>query len=144
MSDPVHDDESAPALRAKPLPRSLPLTADPPALVPARMINEVHYCERLMYLEWSQGEFADNAFTVDQLRHERLARWRIEGRYAAVQQRKHVDVPLLDEPEVVGFDEPLGTPTSTRATTFVAEGGLHPRDRQSDHHQGALALNRLL
>src|SRR5262249_44321757 len=29
------------------------------------MINEVMYCERLMYLEWSQGEFTDNAFTVD-------------------------------------------------------------------------------
>ena len=36
-----------------------------PALVPARMVNEVLYCERLFYLEWSQGEFADNAFTVD-------------------------------------------------------------------------------
>ena len=53
------------AARAKPLPRHLPLTADPPDLVPARMINEVLYCERLMYLEWSQGELADNAFTVD-------------------------------------------------------------------------------
>src|SRR5271156_926414 len=51
--------------RAKPLPLRLPLAADPPELVPARMINEVLYCERLMYLEWAQGEFADNAFTVD-------------------------------------------------------------------------------
>lgn len=51
--------------RAKPLPRQLPLVAEPPDLVPARMINEALYCERLMYLEWAQGEFADNAFTVD-------------------------------------------------------------------------------
>jgi len=29
------------------------------------MINEVLYCERLMYLEWVQGEWDDNAFTVD-------------------------------------------------------------------------------
>jgi CRISPR-associated protein Cas1 len=29
------------------------------------MINEVLYCERLLYLEWSQGEFADNAFTIE-------------------------------------------------------------------------------
>jgi CRISPR-associated protein Cas1 len=29
------------------------------------MINEVLYCERLMYLEWAQGEFDDNAFTVE-------------------------------------------------------------------------------
>lgn len=34
-------------------------------LVPARMINEVLYCERLMYLEWVQGEWEDNYFTVD-------------------------------------------------------------------------------
>ncbi len=54
-----------PVARAKPLPLQLPLAADPPDLVPARMINEVLYCERLMYLEWAQGEFADNAFTVD-------------------------------------------------------------------------------
>lgn len=51
--------------RAKALPRRLPLVADPPELVPARMVNEVLYCERLMYLEWAQGEWADNAFTVD-------------------------------------------------------------------------------
>lgn len=38
---------------------------DAPAHVPARMINEVIYCERLMYLEWAQGEFADNFFTLD-------------------------------------------------------------------------------
>jgi CRISPR-associated protein Cas1 len=29
------------------------------------MINEVLYCERLMYIEWVQGDFADNAFTVE-------------------------------------------------------------------------------
>ncbi|HVY44461.1 MAG TPA: CRISPR-associated endonuclease Cas1 [Minicystis sp.] len=29
------------------------------------MINEVVYCERLFYLEWVQGEWDENAFTVD-------------------------------------------------------------------------------
>ena len=53
------------AARAKRLPRKLPLATEAPNLVPARMINETLYCERLMYLEWAQGEFADNAFTVD-------------------------------------------------------------------------------
>lgn len=52
------------APRAKPLPRRPPSSA-PPDLVPARMVNEVLYCERLMALEWVQGEFADNYFTVD-------------------------------------------------------------------------------
>jgi hypothetical protein len=55
----VHD------LHAKPLPRRLPLAGSAPPLVPARMINEALYCERLLYLEWAQGEFADNAFTVE-------------------------------------------------------------------------------
>jgi CRISPR-associated protein Cas1 len=50
--------------RAKSLPLGLERAA-PPDLVPARMINEVLYCERLMYIEWVQGEFADNAFTVE-------------------------------------------------------------------------------
>lgn len=50
--------------RAKHLPLPL-LKTDAPALVPARMINELFYCERLMYLEWAQSEFADNAFTVE-------------------------------------------------------------------------------
>jgi CRISPR-associated protein Cas1 len=64
-----HDDSLAPgqepAARAKPLPRRLPLATEAPDLVPARMINETLYCERLMYLEWAQEEFADNVFTVD-------------------------------------------------------------------------------
>lgn len=57
-----HGDASP---RAKPLPRRLPLATAAPDLVPARMINETLYCERLMYLEWAQSEFTDNAFTVD-------------------------------------------------------------------------------
>jgi CRISP-associated protein Cas1 len=62
------DDGAAlvePGARAKTLPRRLPLATEAPDLVPARMINETLYCERLMYLEWAQGEFADNVFTVD-------------------------------------------------------------------------------
>lgn len=44
-------------------------------LVPARMVNEVLYCERLMYLEWVQGEWADNHFTADGTRvHKRVDR----------------------------------------------------------------------
>lgn len=36
-----------------------------PLIVPARMVNEVLYCERLAYLEWVQGEWADNGFTAE-------------------------------------------------------------------------------
>ncbi|MCL2777227.1 MAG: CRISPR-associated endonuclease Cas1 [Polyangiaceae bacterium] len=66
--DALHDSifpEDPLRARAKVLPRKQPVVGDPPDLVPARMINETLYCERLMYLEWAQGEFDDNAFTVD-------------------------------------------------------------------------------
>jgi CRISP-associated protein Cas1 len=36
-----------------------------PELVPARMLNEYAYCPRLAYLEWVQGDFADNSDTVE-------------------------------------------------------------------------------
>jgi CRISPR-associated protein Cas1 len=42
-----------------------------PALVPARMLNEHAYCPRLAYLEWVQGDFADNADTVEGRFHHR-------------------------------------------------------------------------
>lgn len=34
-----------------------------PELIPARMLNEFAYCPRLCYLEWVQGEWADNLET---------------------------------------------------------------------------------
>ena len=36
---------------------------DVPELIPARMLNEFAYCPRLCYLEWVQGEWADNLET---------------------------------------------------------------------------------
>lgn len=36
-----------------------------PDLIPARMANEYVYCPRLAYLEWVQGEWDDNADTVE-------------------------------------------------------------------------------
>jgi CRISPR-associated protein Cas1 len=60
------DAEQVPVLRAKHLGLRLPIAPnETPEMVPARMINEVLYCERLFYLEWVQGEFDDNWFTVD-------------------------------------------------------------------------------
>jgi CRISPR-associated protein Cas1 len=46
-----------------------------PDLVPARMVNEYVYCQRLAYLEWIQGEWDDNADTVDgRYAHRRVDR----------------------------------------------------------------------
>ncbi|HEY0194328.1 MAG TPA: CRISPR-associated endonuclease Cas1 [Kofleriaceae bacterium] len=44
-----------------------------PELVPARMLNEYTYCPRLAYLEWVQGDFANNADTIDgQFQHRNV------------------------------------------------------------------------
>ena len=59
------DQGSDPArARAKHLPPRVP-AGEEPLLVPARILNEVTYCERLAYLEWVQSEFAHNEFTLD-------------------------------------------------------------------------------
>lgn len=39
------------------------MTADIPELVPIRKLAQFIYCPRLFYLEWVQGEWADNLFT---------------------------------------------------------------------------------
>lgn len=44
-----------------------------PDLIPARMLNEYTYCPRLCYIEWVEGEFEDNADTVDgRFQHRRV------------------------------------------------------------------------
>lgn len=64
---------SADAARAKPLRDLPPIGERELTLVPARMVNEVLYCERLMYLEWVQDEWESNAFTADGTRvHKRV------------------------------------------------------------------------
>lgn len=45
-------------------------------LMPVRMLNEFTYCPRLFYLEWVQGEFVDNEFTVE----GRFAHRRVDAR----------------------------------------------------------------
>ncbi len=44
-------------------PASLPLGDHRPDLLPVRMLNEFTYCPRLGYLEWVQGEWAENLDT---------------------------------------------------------------------------------
>lgn len=63
---------------------------DVPDLIPARMLNEFAYCPRLCYLEWVQGEFADNLETL-------------EGRFG----HRRVDQPSREEvPEAGEGEEP--------------------------------------
>ena len=57
------------------MPARSPISAPPPDLVPARMLNEFAYCPRLAYLEWVQGEFADSVDTVEgRFQHRRVDR----------------------------------------------------------------------
>lgn len=53
---------------------------EPGQLLPARMLNEFTYCPRLFYLEWVQGEFVDNEFTVE----GRTAHRRVDARSGAM------------------------------------------------------------
>ena len=43
----------------------LPRAGTIPDLVPVRMLNEFTYCPRLAYLEWVQGEWAENVETLE-------------------------------------------------------------------------------
>jgi len=53
----------------------VPRETDVPELIPARMLNEFCYCPRLAYLEWVQGEFADNLETLEgRFGHRRVDR----------------------------------------------------------------------
>lgn len=62
--------------------------ADVPDLVPARMVNEFSYCQRLFFLEWVHAQFADNLDTVE-------GRWE----HRAVDEQSGA-VPLPEEGEV--------------------------------------------
>ncbi len=69
-----------------------------PELIPARMLNEFTYCPRLAYLEWVQGEFADN---LDVL----------EGRFG----HRRVDAPSrsdVPQPEPTDPSSELPAPSS--------------------------------
>src|SRR5512145_23575 len=91
----VTDQEPPPkeSARAKALPLAPVVDEQSLPLVPVRMVNEVLYCERLMYLEWVQGQWADNYFTVD-------------GK--AVHHRADKGKKLLEKPAPVAEDgEPL-------------------------------------
>jgi len=66
--------------------REVARETDVPDLIPARMLNEFAYCPRLAYLEWVQGEFADNLET----RQGRFGHRRVDKPSAA-------DVPEPDK-----------------------------------------------
>jgi len=85
---------------------------DVPELIPARMLNECAYCPRLAYLEWVQGEFADNLETL-------------EGRFG----HRRVDEPSRGElpcPEDKSKDSQTADESQTPAGTS-SEEAIHSR-----------------
>lgn len=80
---------------------------DAPDLIPARMLNEFAYCPRLCYLEWVQGEWADNLETH-------------EGRFG----HRRVDRPLAKEvpepgPDGDGKEENGGEPETIHTRSLM-------------------------
>ncbi len=76
-----------------------------PELVPARMLNEYAYCPRLAYLEWVQGDFSDNADTLDgqfQHRNVNVETGKLPDPDEPVEERLHARSVMLSAP-IVGL-----------------------------------------
>lgn len=72
-----------------------PADLELPDLIPARMLNEFTYCPRLGYLEWVQGEFADNLETLEgtfgHRRVDKPSRKPVESPGAGVESSESLD-----------------------------------------------------
>lgn len=95
-------------------------------LVPARMINEVLYCERLMYLEWVQGEWDDNYFTVDgQGVHKRANQaGRPLTRPPAASTPSTTDTPSAESKDASTDDEPQAERSYTARSVWLTSSEL--------------------
>ncbi len=107
------------------------LEQDVPDLIPARMLNEFAYCPRLCYLEWVQGEFADNLETL-------------EGRFG----HRRVDKPSRKEvPEASGESTSASSNASESggnngdSRIFVAQKSGQSLDGSLDYHSRSVMLS---
>ena len=99
---------------------------DVPDLIPARMLNEFAYCPRLAYLEWVQGEFADNLDVLE----GRFGHRRVEGPSRG---------PVPEPPQAAGQE----SSDQSGETDARAEAGPHPSplpkgEGENVPHPGAL------
>jgi CRISP-associated protein Cas1 len=94
-----------------------------PEVIPARMLNEFVYCPRLAWLEWVQGEWADNADTVEGTHaHRRVAE--PEGPRAKLHQKSiHLTSQTLGITAVVDLVESDGN----RARPVEYKKGKRPQ-----------------
>src|SRR5438132_1146188 len=75
------------------LPLPPPPLRDEQPYLPARMVTEFHYCPRLAYLEWVQGECAESADTVEGRGVHRRGRSRSRGITRARGERRRGSHP---------------------------------------------------
>lgn len=136
---PIPEPSTEETPRPKALRRSLPLAPDAPDLVPARMLAEVLYCERLVYLEWAQGEFEDNAFTLDgRVVHRRVDEGR--GALKSADDEEDEAPPPWEARSVWLSSEKLGI--TAKIDVVEAEGGKvvpveHKRGKAPSSPHGA-------
>ncbi|MEJ7765794.1 MAG: CRISPR-associated endonuclease Cas1 [Acidimicrobiales bacterium] len=110
-----------------------------PELVPARMVNEFTYCQRLFFLEWVQARFEHNPDTVDGLYQHRVVDAG-GGRAPAPEDQSElrvarsvlvsspelgligrVDLLEADEGKVVPVDYKRGSPPANEARAWEPE-----------------------
>ena len=75
-----------------------------PDLIPVRMLNEYAYCPRLCWIEWVEGEFAENADTADGTFQHR----RVDKEQGALKEPPAEGTPA-DSEESAPIDDPLVT-----------------------------------
>lgn len=123
--------------------------SSPERLLPARMLNEFSYCPRLFYLEWVQGEFLDNAETIEgRLRHHRVDQKEIAIKGPESGEEIHArSVSLSDEAlgitaklDLVEAEGSLATPVDYKRgqRPDVPEGGAWEPERVQLCAQGLL------
>lgn len=118
-----------------------PVSSPAPDFVPARMINEVLYCERLMYLEWAQGEFVDNVYTVD----GRVIHRRVDQKGSALPDPDADDASPFEAKSVWLSSEKLGI--TAKIDYVEGDGGSvtpveYKRGRAPNLKQGAYLPER--
>lgn len=100
MAKAEHETDRASTTAAQ---AAAPMVRATPELVPARMLNEHTYCPRLAYLEWVQGDFRDNADTLDgqfQHRNVNVETGRLPDPDEPVDERLHARSVMLSAPQV--------------------------------------------
>ena len=110
-----------------------------PQLVPARMLNELVYCQRLFHLEWVDGRWAHNDDTVQgSVAHD--ATDRRSGRMPAPDEEEKPFTSIqvaLSDPDLgvtavidrVDHEDGSSSPVDMKKGSGPGDGGMWPADR---------------